>query len=93
MIKYRESIEFTELTIGVLNLSIRTYNNLKRSGINTLEDLLKKSIDDLSKIRNLNKKCLDEIVRELNKYGLKIKNQNNHLDCSKKEKEELKWMK
>lgn len=64
-----------EINIEDLDLSVRAYSCLKRSGINTLNDILKKSIEDLMKIRNLNKKCLDEIVQEVNKLGFEIKNQ------------------
>lgn len=64
-----------ERNIEDLDLSVRAHNCLKRRGINTLSDILERNIEDLMKIRNLNKRCLDEIVQEVNKLGFEIKNQ------------------
>jgi len=51
-----------------LELSVRAYNCLKRAGINTIADLLDKTIDDLGKVRNLGKKSIDEIEEKLNNH-------------------------
>ena len=62
-------------TIEELDLSVRSYNCLKRAGINTIADLLDKTIDDLGKVRNLGKKSIDEIEEKLNNHpgGFQLK--------------------
>lgn len=55
-----------KISIDELELSVRAYNCLKRAGINTIADLLDKTIDDLGKVRNLGKKSIDEIEEKLN---------------------------
>ncbi len=62
-----------EMTIEELDLSVRSYNCLKRAGINTVEDLTNKSEEDMMKVRNLGKKSLDEVVYKLNGLGLSLK--------------------
>jgi DNA-directed RNA polymerase subunit alpha len=62
-----------EKTIEELDLSVRSYNCLKRAGIHTVEDLTKKTEDDMLKVRNLGKKSLDEVIFKLESYGLKLK--------------------
>ena len=64
-----------EMSIEEMDLSVRSYNCLKRAGIHTIEDLTKKTEDDMLKVRNLGKKSLDEVILKLNSYGLKLKEQ------------------
>ena len=59
-------------SIDELELSVRSYNCLKRAGINTVEDLCAKSMDDLMKVRNMGRKSLDEILNKLEGMGLHL---------------------
>ena len=61
-----------EMTIEELELSVRSFNCLKRAGINTVEDLVAKTTDDMMKVRNLGKKSLDEVINKLDSLGLKL---------------------
>ena len=54
-----------KLTIEELDLSVRAFNCLKRASINTIADLLDRSVEDLEKVRNLGKKSIDEIEAKL----------------------------
>ena len=62
-----------DMTIEELDLSVRSYNCLKRAGIHTVDDLTKKTEDDMLKVRNLGKKSIDEVILKLESYGLKLK--------------------
>ena len=62
-----------EMTIEELDLSVRSFNCLKRAGINTVEDLANKTQDDMIKVRNLGKKSLDEVIAKLESLGLSLK--------------------
>lgn len=62
-----------EMTIEELELSVRSYNCLKRAGINTVEELTFKSEDDMMKVRNLGKKSLDEVKHKLEELGLGLR--------------------
>ena len=62
-----------EMTIEELDLSVRSYNCLKRAGINTVEDLSNKSEEDMMKVRNLGKKSLEEVINKLYGLGLALK--------------------
>lgn len=62
-----------EMSIEDMDLSVRSYNCLKRAGIHTVEDLTKKSEDDMLKVRNLGRKSLDEVISKLHSYGLDLK--------------------
>ena len=62
-----------EMTIEELDLSVRSYNCLKRAGINTVEDLTNKSEEDMMKVRNLGRKSLEEVINKLNGLGLYLK--------------------
>ncbi|MDU4133515.1 MAG: DNA-directed RNA polymerase subunit alpha C-terminal domain-containing protein, partial [Clostridium perfringens] len=62
-----------EMTIEELDLSVRSYNCLKRAGINTVQELAGKSMDDMMKVRNLGKKSLEEVERKLNELGLNLR--------------------
>ena len=61
-----------EMTIEELDLSVRSFNCLKRAGINTVEDLINKSEDDMLKVRNLGRKSLEEVVEKLNSLGFQL---------------------
>jgi len=61
-----------EMTIEELDLSVRSYNCLKRAGINTVEDLTNKTEEDMMKVRNLGKKSLEEVLQKLNALGLSL---------------------
>jgi len=58
-----------EMTIEDLDLSVLSFNCLKRAGINTVEDLINKSEEDMMKVRNLGRKSLEEVVQKLNSLG------------------------
>ncbi|MBS5788735.1 DNA-directed RNA polymerase subunit alpha [Clostridioides mangenotii] len=62
-----------EMTIEELDLSVRSYNCLKRAGINTVEELANKSEDDMMKVRNLGKKSLEEVIQKLEELGLRLR--------------------
>lgn len=61
-----------EMTIEELDLSVRSFNCLKRAGINTVEDLIGKSEEDMMKVRNLGRKSLDEVIGKLDALGFKL---------------------
>lgn len=63
-----------EMTIEDMDLSVRSYNCLKRAGICTVEDLTKKSESDLAKVKNLGKRSLEEVQEKLQSYGLSLRN-------------------
>lgn len=65
-----------EMNIDDMDLSVRSYNCLKRAGIQTVEDLTKKSEDDMLKVRNLGRKSLDEVIAKLESYGLSLRNKD-----------------
>jgi DNA-directed RNA polymerase subunit alpha len=62
-----------EITIDDLDLSVRSYNCLKRAGINTVEDLISKTGDDMMKVRNLGRKSLDEVIAKLGSLDLELR--------------------
>ena len=61
-----------EMSIEDMDLSVRSYNCLKRANIHTVDDLTKKTEDDMLKVRNLGKKSLDEVIYKLSTYGLSL---------------------
>lgn len=63
-----------EMNIEDMDLSVRSFNCLKRAGIHTVEDLTKKTEDDMLKVRNLGRKSLDEVIHKLESYNLSLKN-------------------
>ncbi|AZR74745.1 DNA-directed RNA polymerase subunit alpha [Anoxybacter fermentans] len=69
-----EKDKIMETTIEELELSVRSSNCLKRAGINTVEELVQKTEEDLMKVRNLGKKSLQEIKEKLAELGLSLKN-------------------
>ena len=62
-----------EMSIDELELSVRSYNCLKRAGINTVEELTNKTTDDMMKVRNLGRKSLDEVYAKLKELGLSLR--------------------
>ena len=62
-----------EMTIEELELSVRSFNCLKRAAINTVEELTHKSEEDMMKVRNLGKKSLDEVKKKLEELGLSLR--------------------
>ena len=62
-----------EMTIEELDLSVRSFNCLKRAGINTVEDLIGKSEEDMMKVRNLGRKSLDEVVSKMASLGYDLR--------------------
>ena len=62
-----------ELSIEELDLSVRSYNCLKRAGINTVEDLANKTEEDMMKVRNLGRKSLEEVLNKMAELGLALK--------------------
>lgn len=62
-----------DLTIDELDLSVRSFNCLKRAGINTVEDLTNKSEEDMMKVRNLGRKSLEEVIAKLASFGFGLK--------------------
>ncbi|MFA5658568.1 MAG: DNA-directed RNA polymerase subunit alpha, partial [Oscillospiraceae bacterium] len=61
-----------EMTIEELDLSVRSFNCLKRAGINTVNDLIEKSEEEMMKVRNLGKKSFDEVKEKLNTLGFHL---------------------
>ena len=61
-----------EMTIEELDLSVRSFNCLKRAGINTVEDLISKTEEDMMKVRNLGKKSLEEVINKLHSLGYEL---------------------
>ena len=61
------------MTIEELDLSVRSFNCLKRAGINTVEDLLNKSEEDMMKVRNLGRKSLEEVVWKMASLGFNLR--------------------
>ncbi|KKB34893.1 DNA-directed RNA polymerase subunit alpha [Bacillus thermotolerans] len=65
-----------EMTIEELDLSVRSYNCLKRAGINTVQELANKSEEDMMKVRNLGRKSLEEVKAKLDELGLGLKKED-----------------
>ncbi len=61
-----------EMTIEELDLSVRSFNCLKRAGINTVEDLISRTEDDMMKVRNLGRKSLEEVINKLDSLGFTL---------------------
>ena len=66
-----------DMAIEDLDLSVRSYNCLKRAAIHTVEDLTKKSVDDMLKVRNLGQKSLDEVIKKLADLGLQLRSNDD----------------
>ena len=72
-----ETSKVLDLTIDELDLSVRSFNCLKRAGINTVEDLINKSEEDMMKVRNLGRKSLEEVIAKLDSFGFTLKKDND----------------
>ena len=68
-----EKDKILDMTIEELDLSVRSYNCLKRAGINTVEELIQKTVEDMMKVRNLGKKSLEEVENKLASLGLSLR--------------------
>ena len=68
-----EKGKILETTIEDMDLSVRSFNCLKRAGINTIADLVDKTEDDMMKVRNLGRKSLDEVKKKLDEFGVSLK--------------------
>lgn len=68
-----QTVKLLEMSIDDMELSVRSHNCLKRAGINTVEDLTKKSRNDMLKVRNLGLKSLEEVIAKVESYGLKLR--------------------
>ncbi|MCQ2450687.1 MAG: DNA-directed RNA polymerase subunit alpha [Clostridia bacterium] len=71
-----EKEKVLELTIDELDLSVRSYNCLKRADINTVQDLINKTEEDMMKVRNLGRKSLDEVIKKLESFGHTLKKED-----------------
>ena len=67
-----EKEKVLEMSIDELELSVRSYNCLKRAGINTVEELTNKTSEDMMKVRNLGRKSLEEVLAKLSELGLSL---------------------
>ena len=67
-----EKEKVLEMSIDELELSVRSYNCLKRAGINTVEELCSKTPEDMMKVRNLGRKSLEEVLGKLKELGLQL---------------------
>ncbi len=75
MVEREETIKekVLEMTIEELDMSVRSFNCLKRAGIDTVEDLINRTEDDMMKVRNLGKKSLEEVMQKLQSLGLELR--------------------
>lgn len=75
MVEREETIKekVLEMTIEDLDMSVRSFNCLKRAGIDTVEDLINRTEEDMIKVRNLGKKSLEEVIQKLHSLGLDLK--------------------
>ena len=75
MVEREETIKekVLEMTIEDLDMSVRSFNCLKRAGIDTVEDLINRTEEDMIKVRNLGKKSLEEVIHKLHSLGLSLK--------------------
>ena len=65
-----------EMTVEELDLSVRSFNCLKRAGIDTVEDLISRTEEDMIKVRNLGKKSLEEVIQKLHSLGLDLRRED-----------------
>ncbi len=66
-----------EMTIEELDMSVRSFNCLKRAGIDTVEDLINRTEEDMIKVRNLGKKSLEEVIQKLHSLGLELRKEED----------------
>ena len=67
-----------EMTIEELDLSVRSFNCLKRAGINTVNDLIEKSEEEMMKVRNLGKKSFEEVKAKLHSLGYELSSEDDN---------------
>ena len=67
-----------DMTIEELDLSVRSFNCLKRANINTVADLISKTEDEMMKVRNLGRKSLEEVINKLSAMGLALAKEENN---------------
>ncbi len=79
MVERQETIKekVLEMTIEDLDMSVRSFNCLKRAGIDTVEDLTKKTESEMIKVRNLGKKSLEEVIQKLQSLGLELRKEED----------------
>ena len=79
MVEREETIKekVLEMTIEELDMSVRSFNCLKRAGIDTVEDLTNRTEEDMIKVRNLGKKSLEEVIQKLASLGLTLKKEED----------------
>ena len=65
-----------EMTIEELDLSVRSFNCLKRAGINTVEDLTNRTEEDMMRVRNLGRKSLEEVIAKLESLDLSLRKED-----------------
>ncbi len=75
MVESKEAVKekVLDMTIEELDMSVRSFNCLKRAGIDTVEDLINRTEEDMIKVRNLGKKSLEEVIQKLSSLGLSLK--------------------
>ncbi len=75
MVESQETVKekVLEMTIEELDMSVRSFNCLKRAGIDTVEDLTNRTEEEMIKVRNLGKKSLEEVIQKLHSLGLELK--------------------
>ena len=69
---YDANDKVLEMNIDELELSVRSFNCLKRAGINTVEELTNRTPEDMMKVRNLGRKSLEEVLAKLKELGLSL---------------------
>jgi DNA-directed RNA polymerase subunit alpha len=74
----KEHDKVLEMTIEELDLSVRSFNCLKRANINTVEDLISKTEEEMIKVRNLGRKSLEEVIHKLAMMGLSLSSADNN---------------
>ena len=73
-----QTSKIMEMTIDDMDLSVRSYNCLKRANINTVEDLISKTEEEMMKVRNLGRKSLEEVINKLALMGLSLASDDNN---------------
>ena len=68
--------QILEMTVEELDLSVRSFNCLKRANIHKVEDLISKSEEEMMRVRNLGRKSLDEVIAKLNSLGLSLRRED-----------------
>jgi len=80
VIETEETIDKNTINLFDINFSVRSYNCLRRAGIETLADLENLSYEELINIRSLNQKCIEEIISEVKKFGITFEEEKKSED-------------